>query len=426
MRFCFIYLVSIFISCSQIYGQNEKTICSISGRVINRESKTILIRKSTQELRSFLKEPIKIPIQNGVFSYNLPFTEIEALELIFEDELDKGMWKPILFFPFNGKIEFELYPQEEWVKNKTSGGELNKEYEIYRELAKLKFQSHKDRLNTTRDSLRQANQLERDEYLQVFKDLRLLSPNDQLARVPLYQKSEELEKTGGRYTEIAKQLYLNPFDSLVKEELKWKYQYIRNNLTLSNYYLLWADAMRVAKDNMLAAQLIKEVFPFYQAKYPNHIYTQSVINQLNGLKTIAIGNNYIDLKALTIKGDTVSLSKVVDNKVTLINFWGSWCGPCIAKMRLIKPVYDKYKSQGFSIVGIAREFQNLKALNNRVKIEQYSWINLVDLDDQFSIWNKYGINNGVGMMILIDSKGKILAIDPKPAELDELLSKKFK
>lgn len=421
------YLIQIFflflVLNESVFAQKLNSICVLTGIVKNRNSDTLYIRKSTQDLRAFLENPIKIPIHKGVFNFKLPFSETEALELIFQDELENGSWRPILFFPFQGSLQFELYPQKDWDSNKVIGGELNKSYALYRSINQFKFQSAKNQLYQTRDSLIRVNAFETESYLQIFKDMRLLKQGDHEGRVPLYQKSDEMEKTGSRYTDLAKQYYVNPLDSLMREEFDWKYKYITSNISLSTYYLLWADVMRVAKDNRIVAQYIREVFPLFQKKFPLHIYTKSIVNQLNGLQKVALGNPYLDVKAFTLEGDTMQLSKAIGGKVTLINFWGSWCGPCIAKMRLIMPLYEKYKNQGFEIVGIAREFQNLTAVKNRIKMEDYSWLNLVDLDDKLNLWNKYGINNGVGMFVVLDQQRKIVAIDPKADELEALLGK---
>lgn len=423
MRNYCILLCTIFLNGQIAIAQKNHSVCILQGVVKNRTSDTIYIRKSTQDLRAFLENPIKIPVKNGAFTYQLPFTETEALELIFQDELEKGSWSPILFFPYSGRVSFELYPQKDWLNNRVEGGKLNKSYVTFRSDNQRKFQAAKNILYQTRDSLIRVNAFETAAYQQIFKDLRQLKPGDQDGRVPLYQKSDEMEKTGARYTDLARQLYVNPFDSLMREEYHWKYQYLTQHISLSSYYSLWTDVMRVAKDNRIVAQYIRELFPVYKKKFPGHIYTKSIEQQLNGLQKVAVGNSFLDVKAFTLNGDTMQLSKVITGKITLIDFWGSWCGPCIAKMRLVKPLYERFKNKGFVIVGIAREFQSLAAVKNRIAIENYVWQNLFDIDDKLNVWNKYGINNGVGMMVVVDQQGKIVAIDPKASELEELLVK---
>lgn len=179
------------------------------------------------------------------------------------------------------------------------------------------------------------------------------------------------------------------------------------------------------KDNPQVAQLVSNIFPVFEKKYPEHPYSKLIATQIAGLRIINTGNKYIDFRAPDINGDTLQLSDLIQNHISLIDLWGSWCGPCIAKMRLVKPVYEKYREKGFRVVGVAREFNNTDAVKERIKRENYTWPNLIDLDDRLNIWNIYGISNGVGLMVLVDSDGTILATDPTPAELEMILQQKL-
>ena len=106
------YIVQIFflflIFNKAVFAQKPNSICVLTGVVKNRASDTLYIRKSTQDLRAFLENPIKIPIQKGMFYYKLSFSETEAFELIFQDEIENGSWSPILFFPFQGSVQTTL------------------------------------------------------------------------------------------------------------------------------------------------------------------------------------------------------------------------------------------------------------------------------------------------------------------------------
>jgi len=81
------------------------------------------------------------------------------------------------------------------------------------------------------------------------------------------------------------------------------------------------------------------------------------------------------------------------------------------------PVYNEYKDRGFTIIGVAGEINNTNSLIKFLEREQWPWLNLVELDKQNNIWQKYGADNSGGAIFLIDQEGKILAKDPTAEEV---------
>ncbi len=397
--------------------------CTIKGEIINRNSKALLIRKYSEGFRSFTNNQTKIPIKKGRFEYTFSYTEPEAYELIFEDEIKQGTWMAITFFPTTGTIEFKLHPKDQWEYNTITGGQLNDELKVYHQYTSQLFDKPKNELQKIYAELVEKNEFNSAEYEELRGRLKTIK--DQDARTLIDLEMAEMEKTHTRYTEKAKRLFIDPYDSIVKLEHVAKYEYIRTHVSLASYYLIWRDADLLMKSSPFVAQLISNVFPLYQKTYPEHIYTKLLERQVTGLRTIQVGSRYIDFKAPGVDGDSVQLSSVIQNHVALIDFWGSWCGPCIAKSRIVVPIYEEYKDKGFKIVGIAREFKNTDALKKRLSKENFSWLNLVELDDKLNLWNTYGISNGTGLMILVDKDGTILSIDPKPDELENIISQKL-
>ena len=399
--------------------------CTIKGEIIDRNSKVLLIHKYSEGHNAFKNKPTKISIKKGKFEYTFSYTELEAYELIFEDELNQGTWMAIPFFPTNGTIEFKLYPKDQWTLNTITGGQLNDEFKAYHHYMSERFDKPKNKLSEIEADLIEKNEYNSAAFEELRQRLKATNDSDNEAKTLIYQEMDELQKTHARYTEKAKRLFVDPYDSISRVEHVIKYEYIRTNVSLASYYLIWKDADIIMKSNPFVAQLIASVFPVYQKRYPEHIYTKLLERQVTGLRTIQVGGRYIDFKAPGIDGDSVQLSSVVQNHVALLDFWGSWCGPCIAKSRMVVPIYEQYKDKGFKMVGIAREFKNTDALKKRLSKEDFSWLNLVELDDKLNLWNTYGISNGTGLMVLVDKDGTILSIDPKPEELEKILNQKL-
>jgi thiol-disulfide isomerase/thioredoxin len=60
----------------------------------------------------------------------------------------------------------------------------------------------------------------------------------------------------------------------------------------------------------------------------------------------------LDIKFTALDGRKVDLSKM-KGKVVLIDFWATWCGPCIKEIPHLKEMYNKYRGEGFEVVSIS-------------------------------------------------------------------------
>lgn len=75
-------------------------------------------------------------------------------------------------------------------------------------------------------------------------------------------------------------------------------------------------------------------------------------------------------------------------------------------------------------MGVARE-RRKEDMVNALKKDGYPWMNLLELEDQNNIWNKYNCGNGGGRILLVDENGKILALSLAVKEIEKILREKF-
>jgi thiol-disulfide isomerase/thioredoxin len=126
-----------------------------------------------------------------------------------------------------------------------------------------------------------------------------------------------------------------------------------------------------------------------------------------------------------LDGNMVDIA-AMKGKVVLIDFWGSWCGPCRKSHPHLKAVYEKYKSKGFEIVGVAVENgtkeKQQESWKKAIAEDGINWLNVLNDRETNDIAKEYGVKV-FPTKILVDKNGKIvLRIAGDSEELDKKLA----
>jgi len=149
-----------------------------------------------------------------------------------------------------------------------------------------------------------------------------------------------------------------------------------------------------------------------------------VANLEGTLRRLQLPGNPIEVVGQSLDGKEFNITSL-KGKVVLVDFWATWCGPCIAELPHLKELHEAYRGKGFEIVGVSLDTER-EELTSFVKANSINWPILFDPTSEQGIDNKiavhYGIT-GLPAMILVDQNGKVVDADIHGATLDEALEK---
>lgn len=181
-------------------------------------------------------------------------------------------------------------------------------------------------------------------------------------------------------------------------------------LWLARYYHEKEDTDRVIK---LARSLIDI--------NASEFYVNQALGFQQEIENLTIGAKAPDFSTKTIRGKQISLSDFKD-QIVLLEFWATWCGPCLPEIPHLKTIDSTYADRDFQLIGISLDSDTTK-LNEFIQKEHIDWLQIQQpdqYDDQITnLYNVYVIPRS----FIIGHKGTILAKDLRGIELEEEIEK---
>lgn len=160
-----------------------------------------------------------------------------------------------------------------------------------------------------------------------------------------------------------------------------------------------------------------------QGRYDDNAVVRQFLEQVDVFKRLAIGQPAPLFESLTANNRTVKLSDF-QGQYTLLDFWASWCVPCREENPNIVEQYQKYKSQGFTVLGVSLD-GNPGSWLRAVEEDNLEWTNVSDLQAWKSeVIDLYSIK-AIPTSYLLDPDGVIIAKNLRGVQLEEFLSNTF-
>lgn len=172
-----------------------------------------------------------------------------------------------------------------------------------------------------------------------------------------------------------------------------------------------------------SAEKIKELFSTLSEDVKKTKVAQRISSQIEDLSKISIGAPAPEFSAPTPEGETLAL-KDARGKVTIIDFWAAWCKPCRAENPHVVSLYNKYKDQGLSIVGVSLD-RKKEDWERAIEEDQLPWHHVSNLKFwQDPVAQLYNVK-AIPATFILDEEGKIIAKDLRGEDLDTKLAELF-
>ena len=162
------------------------------------------------------------------------------------------------------------------------------------------------------------------------------------------------------------------------------------------------------------------------AKFQEREAVKVLKQMAEAAKKTAIGQPMPTFTMNTPEGQPLNImDEVKKNKVTILDFWASWCGPCRQEMPNMKELYTNYKDKGLGIVGISLD-EDGDAWMEAIKELGLTWPQMSDLKGwQCEAGQMFQVN-AIPFMAIVDQNGTIIQKGLRGEELEQFISEQLK
>ncbi len=359
--FLLVALATVAFSCNKLKDNQFEITGSIEGPA----NDNLVILERQNEMGQFVAIDSTV-IKNGKFNFISEFSEPEFQYLQFQNVEGK-----VPFIAENGTISITVY-KDSIQKSVAAGTYSNDQYVAY--------VKESEKTNKKRNQFQQEN---------TMKWIEAQQAQDTVTMNALMKENKKYE------------------DALIQIGKKHIKEHPKSFLSV-----LFLDHLAGMENEDKAA--LKKLYDNLSETLKNTKSGKSALEKLTlqqGQEATSVGNKAPEFSGPNPEGKIVSLK---DNlgKVTIIDFWASWCKPCRVENPTMVALYNDFKGKGLQIIGVSLDRENAAdAWKQAIAVDKLTWTHVSHLQH----WNEpiaqlYSVTS-IPAIFILDEKGNIIAKD---------------
>jgi thiol-disulfide isomerase/thioredoxin len=210
--------------------------------------------------------------------------------------------------------------------------------------------------------------------------------------------------------------YRNVHNQFVRENI--------HNIAGATFYFRYSpESYEQPDSSYFASHIDPSLLQSYKEKIERRKQEEKYFS--DSQKQMSEGHHYRDIEGVTPKGEKVKLSDYIKpGKVVIIDFWASWCGPCLMEIPFLQRLYKEYHSSGLDIVSVSLDTSR-SAWTNCLEKQQMEWPQMSDLLGWKGQAPKdYGIS-AIPFVLLLNREGVIVLRNLHDHLLEEAITKEL-
>ena len=189
----------------------------------------------------------------------------------------------------------------------------------------------------------------------------------------------------------------------------------QHNSSLASVYLLDKYFVQTPQPDYIK---IKEITEAMTGALLDRPYIENISDYIDQLEKVTVGKSAPYFSLPNEKGEKLSRSaERFRNRYLLLNFWASWCGPCIGEMPNVHKAYDLLHDKGFEVISISTD---RKESDWRKAMKEKQMEHFVNLRDTKGVLHEIFNRDAIPFILLLDPQGRIVAKELRGKDIYEV------